>query len=371
MKIGILTLPFNNNYGGYLQAFALMTILRNQGHEVELIYRKHNRRSLRWRIEKTVKNIIKILLGRKVWSLVPNQEKELRAQGALMMPFVDKFINNRSKPLYSSRELKAYVKNRFDAIVVGSDQVWRPEYVPDIEDYFLTFLDDDTRKISYAASFGSDSPIFTKTQKEECGKGIRMFNRVSVRELDGQDIIAEYGWIVRDNVSIVLDPTFLLSKEFYMQLVSKEESSFKGKMFCYVLDNSNLVSQTINIISESNGLEPISFYNCSKNKGEKILPPIEDWIRGFRDSDFVVTDSFHGTVFSIIFNKPFVTCVNSYRGTSRLKYLLSLFNLSNLLIDDISRIGSINELYINWNLVNSILDRERKASMSFLCNSLR
>ena len=137
MTIGILTLPFNNNYGGYLQAYALMTVLKNEGHDVELIYRRHNKPPFTKLIVPTVKNVVKLLLGRKVISVIPDGEKSFRERGVNMMPFFDKYIVPRSRPLYSSKEFAKYVTGRYDAVIVGSDQVWRPDYGSGIGDFFF------------------------------------------------------------------------------------------------------------------------------------------------------------------------------------------------------------------------------------------
>ena len=117
MKIGVLTLPFSNNYGGYLQCYALMTVLKGMGHDVELIDRKAKKQSLYAKIKFFLKNIIKLLLLKHPNIIVPGQEAELRNRGVNMFTFVDKYIQPRTKMLFTSADFNHYVENNFDAVV--------------------------------------------------------------------------------------------------------------------------------------------------------------------------------------------------------------------------------------------------------------
>lgn len=371
MKVGVLTLPFNNNYGGYLQAYALMTFLKNEGHEVELIYRRHNKLSFVRKIKITVKNIIKLLIGRKVGRIIPDREKDFRQRGRLMHLFVDKYICPKSQTLYSTEELSQYVQGRYDAVIVGSDQIWRPDYVPDVEDFYLSFLNDPkVCKIAYAASFGSDNPQYTDRERDICGKALMNFNLVTVRESSGVDVIKRMGWNAMEPI-VVLDPTLLLKKEDYDQLLPKKQSLSKGKIFCYVLDDSDNVKKVIKQTSDI--LQKKLYYIIDSERWKNvdyIMPSIEDWLCGIRDSDFVVTDSFHGMVFSILFNKPFIVCVNKERGVARFLDLLAMLNLQERLFDE-DKIKDVVEHPIDWTLVNSEIKKYQNNSKAILKNGLR
>lgn len=364
MKIGILTLPFNNNYGGYLQAYALMTILKQMGHEPELIYRKHNKRSVSWRITNIIKNTIKMLLGRRNGILIPNQEKELRLKGKNMMSFVDKYITPRTCPLYSTSELRQFVNERYDTIIVGSDQVWRPDYVPDVENFFLTFLKDKSQRVAYAASFGTDKPVYTDKEKKECGNGIKLFDLVSVREQSAIDVFSAFGWVGKKNPVQVLDPTMLLDKTHYERLLQSKPSEFKGKILCYILDSNDYTRYIIKEIESDLKKDSIDFIDADNwKRRDFFLPSIESWLMAFRDADFIVTDSFHGTVFSIVFNKPFVTITNNSRGADRFTSLLSVFELQDCLYIEGEKFHPTN---IDWLKVNSVLRQRQTESLEFL-----
>ena len=367
MKIGILTLPFNNNYGGYLQAFALLTVLKQQGHDVEIIYRRPRRRPFIWIVKTTFKNIVKVLLGRKVWCIIPDQEKDLRAKGAKMMPFVDKYVSPRSKPLYSSKALAKYASNRYDAIVVGSDQVWRPDYVSNIEDFFLVWLDNNTLKLSYAASFGTNDPKYSDEKKKTCGDALQYFKAVSVREKDAVEVIEKLGWDLKCKPQQVLDPTMLLEKEVYKQHICKVKISNRRKVFCYVLDQSSFVHDIISETCNTIGCEAYQLgVKCDGN-----FASIEEWLRAINEAEVVITDSYHGTVFSIILNKPFIVCMNAERGLSRFVSLLSIFKLNHRIVKSKEDVRVLLNENIDWERINCILAEERVKSTAFLKENLQ
>lgn len=367
MKIGILTLPFNNNYGGYLQAYALLTVLKQQGHDVEIIYRRPRRRPFIWIVKTTFKNIVKVLLGRKVWCIIPDQEKELRAKGAKMMPFVDNYIVPRSKPLYTSKGLAKYANHRYDAIIVGSDQVWRPDYVSNVEDFFLTWLNDNTIRLTYAASFGTDRPKYDEEQKKVCGNAIRRFKAISLREKDAIDVIKSLGWELTFKPQQVLDPTMLIDRKVYEQHLDQSDKADKNKVFCYVLDQSSFVKE---VIAKASAATERDVQQLGV-KTDGNFASIEEWLRAIRDAEVVITDSYHGTVFSIILNKPFLVCLNSERGLSRFNSLLSLFKLNHRIVSSRDDVDGLLKEAIDWDRINNILDEERERSIAFLKKNLK
>lgn len=371
MRIGILTLPFNNNYGGYLQAFALIRFLKLEGHDVTLIYRKHNRRSFTIRFRHLAKAMLLGILGKPHKRFLMDQEVELREKGALIMPFVDKWIFPITKPLYSDRELRKIAKGKFDIVIVGSDQVWRPDYGPQISNYFFDFVDDSVRKISYAASFGSDNPKYTPKEKTICASLLSNFEAISVREESGISIINK--WNLKSDVSpkVVLDPTMLLGVNSYLPFLKPDLLS-KGKIFCYVLDDSEIASEMIESVSRLQNIEAYHIIDVSKWKKEDyIMPSMESWLSGIYFSNIVITDSFHGTVFSILFNKPFIVYANVDRGLDRFDTLLKVFDLQSRIAKSKEDAIRISNEKINWKQVNLILENKRKESAQFLIDSIQ
>lgn len=370
MKIGILTLPFNNNYGGYLQCYALMTVLKREGHEVELIYRRHAKAPAFKKIVPTLKNIVKVLVGRKVVSIIPNEEKSFRSRGTTMMPFLDNYICPKSKPLYSSKEFVKYVSGRYDAVIVGSDQVWRPDYVSDIRDYFFYGINDENLiRLSYAASFGTENPQFTIDEMKDCSKALSLFNAVSVREDSGIEVLKAFDCKLSSQAQVVLDPTLLLESEDYNAIIHDEDQPSKGKVFCYVLDTHSLTDSVVLDVCNILGKPKYSISDIQKTNAE--LPSIESWLSAIRDADFVITDSFHGTVFSILFNKPFLVLGNKNRGLARFSTLLSVFDLSSRMVTDPDDIKSIVSNDIVWQHVNEKISENKMRSMQYLIKGIK
>ncbi len=377
MKIGILTLPLHTNYGGILQAYALQTILERMGHEVIVLNRDRNVYSPKHQqiLSYILYLIKKYCLGRKVSPFKSakrkNIEREEREQ--YMSVFLNKYIHT-----YKIRNLVKDVPKNLEAFVVGSDQVWRHKYFTRlfksrIENAYLKFCkDENVKRISYAASFGTEEWEYTEDETKECARLLGLFDAVSVREKSGVILCSEK--LARNDAKRVLDPTMLLSQKDYIKIVDNAEMpKSSGNLMCYVLDDNTNIQALINRIAiEKNWIPFIANSKVNDKKlpnKERIQPPVERWLRGFMDAEFVVTDSFHACVFSILFHKPFIVIGNKNRGYSRFESLLKLFGLEKRLIEDVSQ--------FELSMLNPIsddaykkLDDYRKNSMDFLNKAL-
>lgn len=367
MRIGILTLPLHTNYGGILQAYALQTVLERMGHEVHVIEKK--RRPLSIPIQKMPfcygKRIVKNIIGRKCpifYEQKYNREQPIIRQNT--DKFIKKYIHIAEYDDFS--DIK---ESEYDAIVVGSDQVWRPKYfgLNQIGNAYLKFAEGwNIKRIAYAASFGTDEWEYNSKQTSECGRLLRMFDAVSVREDSGVDLCKRYFGVEAQHV---LDPTMLLDREDYIKLFEAADTpKSKGNLLCYILDETEEKKALIKRIADEKGLIPFNVKSQSDDinspVSERIQPPLEQWLRGFYDAEFVVTDSFHACVFSILFNKPFIVYGNKARGMSRFMSLLNALGLhdrflanlkENILLDD-----------INWNNVKRPFYKERITAGNFL-----
>lgn len=379
-RICILTQPLTNGYGGLLQAYALQQVLRREGHIVYHEDRQHNST----KSERIVKNLKAILAPLYGPFLTPfthvhySSNRTTRRINKQTDYFKFKYLN-LTKPVYtnSKKELDKY---GFDTFIVGSDQVWRPRYSfgeGSIYNYFLDFTQHlSVTRIAYAASFGVPYWEFTDDETEKCGNLLKQFDAVSVREDSG---VAQ----CKDKFNVeayhVLDPTLLLDKEDYIKIVEDEsEPSHEDNLFCYFLDPNPEKEEIVNLIEESKKFIAFSimpteyYYNVGKKQIDKCTyRSVTSWLRAFMDAKFIVTDSFHGTVFSIIFNKPFITIGNKDRGISRFQSLLKMFGLENRLVFDKSEIT--NQLLasnIDFENVNSIKERQKNMSLQFLMSAL-
>ena len=370
MRIGILTLPFNNNYGGYLQAYALMTVLKQMGHQPTLIMRRHDKPavSVRYKLKLGVKGLIKTILTFKKHQIFYDVEYSFKNKGKEMLQFVEKYMQPQTPYLYDTNSLRTYCKGKCDAYIVGSDQVWRAIYVPDIKNYFFDFIDGwDVKRISYAASFGTDKPEYTDEQICQCKELLCNFDAVSVREKSGLEVFKRFDWNVK-SPQYVLDPTMLLSSKDYSKILPAAKAESANKIFYYVLDSDRNIESVLSILSALLQKELYGISNIQRTKDS--LPSIEEWLTNIRDADFVVTDSFHGMVFSIIFHKPFMVCVNKDRGADRFVSLLSFLGLEDNIILSQSQIKKIALSQIDWRNVDEKLSAMKSKSKEYLVNSL-
>lgn len=373
MRIGILSLPLYVNYGGILQTYALQTVLERMGHDVTFIQKRNWPLRLKLQDMPVVytKRIVKNLLGQHIpmsYERIFNREAPIIRQN--IEPFVRKHI--RMKVVDDYRQI---CENDFDAIIVGSDQIWRPLYVKHIESAFLDFAKDwnNIKRVAYAASFGTDSWEYSKSQSEHCRKLVKLFNAVSVREASAVKLCREHFGVEAKHV---LDPTMLLEAADYMKLF-KESNTPKsdGNLLCYILDENEEKAKIISSIAKEKHLKPFSVsarptYRYDLPVEERIQPSVEQWLRGFYDADFVVTDSFHACVFSILFRKPFLVYGNKARGMSRFMSLLETCGLEYRFVSEFSNVEKKVFKEIDWNIINAILSNRRDDAKSFLVTAL-
>lgn len=368
-KVGIVTLPLRLNYGGILQAYALQTVLERLGNEVDVIQPRHRNYS----VPKGVKAPI-VYCRRAFFKLFGLSdtpvfaEKQLNEQWPVItahtQQFIRKYIHVKEVLSYDDLNSKDY-----DMLVVGSDQVWRPLY-SNLCQCYLQFADGwKVKRIAYAASFGTDEKEYTEEQIEKCGYLLGKFDAVSVREDSGIGLCKDYFGISAQHV---LDPTLLLDKADYIELVGKSGIGHSGgDLFAYILDSSDEKKSLVDRIATERHLTPFSVKAKNDYKyaplEDRIQPPVEQWLSGFMDAEMVVTDSFHGCAFSILFNKPFIAVGNSDRGLVRFTSLLESFGLNDRLnAYDFNSMGEID-----WERVNEKLLDLRKKSQDFLTASFQ
>ncbi|QQX75955.1 MULTISPECIES: polysaccharide pyruvyl transferase family protein [Aequorivita] len=373
-KIAILTQPLHDNYGGLLQAYALSKTLNQYG-DVLIINRwgGHN-------------SYIKKFASKIKHSLIRNPNIPTKSQKAIISQhtnaFREKYIPNISQRITTDKGMREHSKMGFNTYVVGSDQCWRPNYSPKITNFFLDFVRDkqNLTRISYAASFGTSEWEFNDEQTKICKDLIQKFEGVSVRESSGVQLCKNH---LNSDAIHVLDPTMLLDIEEYKKLTESENvSKSMGNLKVYVLDKSVEKTKLIEYVTEKLNLKSFEVMPdkrmrnarvTSNNVNEFIYPSPLVWLKGFQDAEFVITDSFHGTVFSILHNLPFIAIGNERRGLSRFESLLQMFGLEDrLLIEyNIENANEILKRKIKWSEVNNKLEKERKKAKNFLNTYLK
>lgn len=381
MKLGILTQPLHTNYGGLLQNYALQQILIRAGHDVETID---------WKYKDGLYAILYIAKA-YVFSLLfpqrykaPNYMPTAKEKSIIQKNtnhFIDTYLK-RTTPVSSLNGFQERGdKGCYDGFVVGSDQCWRPIYNPFLPAMFLCFAKDKKiKRVAYAASFGTDQWEFKPSTTKLCADLIQKFDLVTAREDSGVKLCKDFLGV---EASDVLDPTLLLTKEDYIKLIEAEnEPQSAGTLFNYILDPDSKKTDFINRVSDELGLKPFQVLpKCQaetrtkddvKNRIEDcVFPGVTTWLRAFMDAEMTIVDSFHGMVFSLIFNKPFWVIGNVERGMSRFTSLLKLFHLEDRLLD-VSELDKVDfKRPIAWNIVNDMLDKKRIESKKLLLDALK
>jgi hypothetical protein len=379
MKILILTQPLCNNYGGLLQAYALQTVLKRMGHDVVTDLKPDRNTSLLRRTAGVIKRaIFKYMLRKKIDSSIFLSFLIMRIFHTIYRPtlrFVKENIATIDLCKNSKRPTQKSAKG-YDAIIVGSDQVWRKLY-SDVPLHLLDFTQGlNIKRIAYAASFGTDDfSEYPPELIEYTAQLAKQFDAISVREDSGVSLCKKY-WNV--DAEHLLDPTLLLDPNDYIQLVkndSQQPSPSQGNLFVYILDRTAEKQQIVNQVASTLHLsafeilpEDLSFPTHLKQLDKHTWPPVSQWLQSFIDAEFVVTDSFHGTLFSILFNKPFVVIGNEVRGMARFSSALKTFHLENRLITSFNnnRLNEILPNKIDWNTINHLISSKREDSLRFL-----
>ena len=305
MKVGIVTLPLHTNYGGILQAWALQTVIERMGHESSHVFRH--------------------LLGPLVL-YKDMTDAEIAAFQRHTSRFIDRYIRCDETPLGE------IAPDRYDVLVVGSDQIWRERYTDffhiGLDNAFLRFAEGwNVRRIAYAPSFGIDAWEAEESQIPACSELLGKFDAVSCRETSGVAICRD---VLGVNAVLMPDPTLLPDRADYLALVAAVETEPPpGDLMAYVLDRDDAKDRLLRAVAGRFGLTPFHMNDRPGGKGPRVQPAVEQWLRNIHDARMVVTDSFHATVFSILFGKPFVVTGNPTRGLSRIESLLRTLGLED------------------------------------------
>lgn len=333
MEIGIITFHNANNYGAVLQCYALAEVLKNKGNSVELINVPSHGKSVNMRS----------LIRTKVASTA-------------FLPFRKNFLPN-----------SVDFKHRKQLYIFGSDQVWNPQITKsNYPFYFGSWIEADTPKIAYAASFGISSwayPEYTKDVK----KYLENFSSIGIRETSGKQIAKEVFGIDSQKV---LDPTLLLTK--YDNLFKVRKSS--KTLVCYIFGKSEMKVNEIREIAQKTSLSAVLLNDLRFRKNIKSVPfpTVSKWLSHLHSSELILTDSFHCMVFAIIFNKNFVAIPAIPERVDRMLSLLNDLGLRDRFFNDISEICDSKILLadINFTEVNAKIVVLRNESINFLENSL-
>lgn len=363
MKIGISTIIDFDNYGNRLQNYACQQVIKSFGLQVETLPRviyHSNKNKLKSLVLKGLKKIKNNLNPPKEDIKTLNQL--LREK--YFMEFTDKYINSSSHYVKDYYQLKKLSK-KYDFVITGSDQVWNYNFRPNLNIDFLKFISPNKR-ISYAASFGVSQ--IPEKYKKKYREYLNEMKCLSVREYAGQKIIKD---LTGRDVEVLIDPTMMLNKDEWLQVASKPECTPKKKyLLTYVLGNQTPeFKEFINQLAKEKDLEILNLLN-PYDKNIHCVDPGE-FVYLINNADVMITDSFHGAVFSILMETPFVIFErrdSHVSMNSRIDTLVSTFKMESRLS---SHIKTIEDVYnIDFTHIDQILKCERNKARVYLRKAL-
>ena len=383
-KVGIVSCYFKNNYGSMLQAYATKKILDNNNIPNETInidnnidFKKGKRKYyasqlFNFKFIKSKFGMIKLKLDKKI---VKNLGKNISIRDSKYKEFRKEFNLSISCPDYKS--LSEIVEVKYSDIIVGSDQLWLPVNV--VSDYYtLNWVSDNINKISYATSFGISK--FPDKYTDEYKKFLSRINHLSVREESGKKICDEYGITSK----VVCDPTILLTKDEWEQEAVQERIIPDKYILCYFLGSNiehrkfaeKLKKKTgYKIVSLNHADEYVKYSDTFADITPYDIGPRE-WINLIKNAEYVCTDSFHGTVFSLLFNKTFFDFrryseSNKMSTNSRIDSLLDLAGVDkNRILTGNEDVDTVIKYKINYSKVNKNIDKIRQESKKWLLSSI-
>lgn len=324
MKLGIVTFHKAINYGAVLQCYALQNFLKNNGHDVDVIDYASDY------LEETYKNFRMPRKNIKGFLSAVANYGFRKKRNKIFSDFRKNKIKLSEERKIPANQL-AEVAKKYDKVIVGSDQVWNPTLTGWDDNFFLSFVPKEKR-VSYAASLGNAKPD-TKVE-EYYIEHLSEYDRLSVREKDGQEYLER---ILNRSVSNNIDPVFLLEKKEWEKLVLERRTD-KPYVFVYCLHEKSCYEHAKKI-AEKKGIEIISIPDSRRAKvpGTKDLTAsVNDFLSYIYYADYVITDSFHATAFSIIFEKQFgIVLKKKYKGLNgRLVSIAELLGVSDRIIEN-------------------------------------
>jgi len=340
-EIGVITMIGNRNYGGGLTAFALYKTLLDMGR-------------------------IPLMIEQPMSS-------SWRPSGNRNAFYKDPYNPWDVARIYTDLiDMRADLNNRCDMFLVGSDQMFATRGLFEMTDRYssLCFADDSKHLAGYSCSFGKDFISCDDYERQAMGFFLKKFNCISMREPSGIDLLKrEFGVY---GAQLVLDPVFLCDRRHFDELAGRGDQSRCEGITAYILDNSHDKDIIISDIQEKLGGLPVhkigDYYSGDYNTENPSAPKMEDLVTAFCSAKFVVTDSFHGVCFALIYGKPFVVFINEARGKSRFDSMITQFDIGDRFLSSFSDYENISENLtdIDWDLINKKKAVRIEQSMAYL-----
>ena len=354
-RVGILTVFRTGNYGGTLQAYATLRAINENGFaKAEII--PYCSDAIKQRIDRRF--IKKAGLFRTAVALAEKLYYFPRMRK--VNAFVDGFASGREL----KREELAGLNDRYDLFLSGSDQIWNPDLLMGDGSYLLDFVSDPSKKRSYGSSFGTDR--ISEEYRESYRRLLSEYQCITVRERAGAKLLEE---LLGREAEVVLDPVLLLTPEQWEARLPRGKEK-RPYVFAYQMAHSARIGRIVSALCRERGVGAVfvpfpilGYCRCRPRLGYSSL----EWVRAIGDSEFVVTDSFHAVVFSILFRRDFYYVITSdtvRKRLSRLETLLSALGIEDRLVDGVHACDFSRR--IDYDRVHKRLDAERERSLRIL-----
>ena len=385
MKIGIITVSRTNNYGAELQAYALQKKLQKLGYEAEIIdylYYKHKN----YKATPDAKSLVAVCKKEKIKKFIlyriitPLMENVVSLIHKPLRDRIRNFELFHNKQVLFSPQYKSLVELKkaqhpYEVFIVGSDQVWNPVTGTSLSPYFLEFAPKNKLKISYASSFGVST--IDKQYHLAYKQYLSNLDAIAVREEDGVELVRSIGGRVAQRV---LDPTLLLSKEDWCTIIDAPQRLPEKYILIYMLHDSEAIINWAYHLKNEYGFEILMLCKraFANKKYDDIINIIDagpqQFVELFSKASFVVTNSFHGTAFSVNFNIPFIVVLKQGKdNNSRMLNFLSLVELKNRVMweDSNSELNGTDISMLNFSNSNINLEKERDNSVKYLKHHIK
>lgn len=324
------------------------------------------------------------------WQTINNYGANLTAYALqevlIQLGYSPELVNNKSylyKGKYKTKNYSVHFSNKYlihtpcvannidvlnqksNTFIVGSDQVFRPFFIhKKMREYLLDFVNPDSKKIAFSASFGVYKEQFLNENIPQIiaqmKNSLQSFDYVSVRENAGVEICRD---IMGVEAEWIIDPVFILDKSYYEKLICNATEDYSDRIVSYVLDPNADYRQARKYLEKQYNTKVVELAHSNVS--------VENWLAAIKNCKFLVTDSFHGTCFAIMFNKPFICLTNISRGNARFNSILSLLNIENKCINSYNEILQKDCLFsYDYDQVNRIIEREAQKGLNFLKNAL-
>lgn len=376
-KIALLNIQRCNSHGAVLLAYALEKVLISNGFEVQNIDYKYAGRFIDKNLIEKYFKIIKLkiknklhltYLGKSICDTSLKKEYDMQAKN---------FSSFRKKFLHLTREVVNVddkILNNFDIFIVGSDVVWKPEIARciDREIYFLKTVPKKAKKIAYAASIGTNDKEILDKHEKFYRNAFDDLDYISIREQSMINFVKKY---TNKSVKSVIDPVFLLDVKDYIKIEKKPKKVIENKEYIYVylLSKNERAIRFANKLAKKENISILIDLNdafkdsdmISVNKVSAINAGPSEFLYNIRHAKYVITDSFHTTAFSILFNRKFWVFPRG-KISIRMEDLLDRFNLNFKMVKE-----NISKDVVNWNIINEKIKKERNEGLKYLLGAIK